>query len=66
MPNYATYLRRMDGILLQQETADMLRDQINNAVEILDGVKESLLAEHVPRQYVNLIIEEIKQEVQNG
>lgn len=66
MPQYATYLRRMDGILLPQEDVVMLRDQINNAVEILEGVRDSLIEEHVPRQYVNLILEEIKREAING
>lgn len=66
MPQYATYLRRMDGILLDRPTNEMLRDQINNAREVLEGVYDSLIGEHVPRRYANLIIEEIKKEVTDG
>lgn len=65
MPQYATYLRRMDSILLDEPTRIMLRDQIKNAVEILAGVHESLIAEHIPRRYANLIIAEIKKEAIN-
>ena len=61
-PQYETYLRRMDGILLDKDTNVMLRDQINNAREILEGVYDSLIDEHVPRQYATLIIAEIQKE----
>lgn len=66
MPNYAPYLRRMDGILLAEEERVMLRDQIKNAVEILEGVHQSLLGECVPRQYATCIIHEITKEVLDG
>lgn len=61
-----TYLRRVDGILLPQDTRDMLRDQIQNAVDILEGVKDSLEAEHIVLRYRQLIIAEIFAEVNDG
>ena len=66
MPNYAPYLRRMDGIILAEAERVMLRDQIKNAVEILDGVHQSLLGECVPRQYANCILQEIVKELADG
>ena len=64
--NIDTYLRRVDGILLPQDTRDMLRDQIQNAVDILKGVKDSLEAEHIVLRYRQLIIAEIFAEVNDG
>lgn len=64
--NIDTYLRRVDGILLPQDTRDMLRDQIQNAVDILEGVKDSLEAEHIVLRYRQLIIAEIFAEVNDG
>lgn len=66
MPNYAPYLRRMDGILIAEAERVMLRDQIKNAVDILEGVHQSLLGECVPRQYATCIIHEITKEVLDG
>ena len=66
MPAYAPYLRRMDGILLDDPTRIMVRDQIKNAVEVMEGVHESLIGEHVPRRYVCLIMAEILAEALDG
>ena len=66
MPNYAPYLRRMDGILLAEAERAMLRDQIKNAVEILAGVHQSLMGECVPRQYATCIVHEIVKEALDG
>ena len=62
MPNYAPYLRRMDGILLAESERLVMRDQIKNAVDILEGVHQSLIGECVPRQYATCIVYEIVKE----
>lgn len=66
MPKYAPYLRRTDGILLSEPERVMMRDQIKNAVEILEGVHQSLIGECVPRQYATCIVHEIVKEALDG
>lgn len=66
MPNYAPYLRRTDGILLSEPERVMMRDQIKNAVEIMEGVHQSLIGECVPARYANCIMHEIVKEVTSG
>jgi hypothetical protein len=66
MSKYAPYLRRMDGILLAEEERVVMRDQIKNAVDILEGVHQSLIGECVPRKYADCIVHEIVKEVLSG
>ncbi len=66
MPRYAAYLRRTDGILVSEAERLMLRDQINNAVEVLEGLRESLIGECIPVQYADRILDAVLREAKNG